>query len=148
MQVLFLQSHSTRFGRKHPSSGVFKTSTVATGTCVIVAGKSSHQQFLLRLSTFFLHICPRDEYATKLTDSKVIGTKFLLQPLGYRLDSKEIYVRFPEGRECFFFCTRSSDSGAQLASLQVGLGGPFRGDTASCAKNIISLSSAFEVNNA
>ena len=35
-------SHSTRFGRKRPSSGVFKTGTVATGTCVIVAGKSSH----------------------------------------------------------------------------------------------------------
>ena len=30
------------FGRKRPSSGVFKTSTAATGTCVIVAGKSSH----------------------------------------------------------------------------------------------------------
>ena len=42
VQVLFLQSHSTCFGRKRPSSGVFKTSTVATGTCVIVAGKSSH----------------------------------------------------------------------------------------------------------
>ena len=40
MQVLFLQGHSTCFGRKRPSSGVFKTSTAATGTCVIVAGKS------------------------------------------------------------------------------------------------------------
>ena len=29
-------------GVKRPSSGVFKTSTAATGTCVIVAGKSSH----------------------------------------------------------------------------------------------------------
>ena len=42
VQVLFLQSHSTCFGRKRLSSGVFKTSTAATGTCVIVAGKSSH----------------------------------------------------------------------------------------------------------
>ena len=42
--VLFLQSHSTCFGRKRPSSGVFKTSTAATGTCVIVAGKSSPVQ--------------------------------------------------------------------------------------------------------
>ena len=42
VQVLFLQGHSTWFGRKRPSSGVFKTSTEATGTCVIVAGKSSH----------------------------------------------------------------------------------------------------------
>ena len=38
MQVLFLQGHSTCFGRKRPSSGVFKTSTAAPGTCVIVAG--------------------------------------------------------------------------------------------------------------
>ena len=42
VQVLFLQGHSTCFGHKRPSSGVFKTSTAATGTCVIVAGKSSH----------------------------------------------------------------------------------------------------------
>ena len=42
MQVLFLQGHSTCFGHKRPLSGVFKTSTAATGTCVIVAGKSSH----------------------------------------------------------------------------------------------------------
>ena len=41
-KVLFLQGHSTCFGHKRPSSGVFKTSTAATGTCVIVAGKSSH----------------------------------------------------------------------------------------------------------
>ena len=31
-------------GVKRPSSGVFKTSTAATGTCVIVAGKSSHHK--------------------------------------------------------------------------------------------------------
>ena len=48
VQVLFLQSHSTCFERKCPSSGVFKTSTAATGTCVIVAGKSSH--LLIRAS--------------------------------------------------------------------------------------------------
>jgi len=29
-------------GVKRPSSGVFKTGTAATGTCVIVAGRSSH----------------------------------------------------------------------------------------------------------
>ena len=39
MQVLFLQGHSTCFGRKRPSSGVLKSSTAATGTCVIVAGQ-------------------------------------------------------------------------------------------------------------
>ena len=42
VKVLFLQNHSTCFGRKRPSSRVFKTDTAATGTCVIVAGKSSH----------------------------------------------------------------------------------------------------------
>ena len=36
-------------GVKRPSSGVFKTGTVATGTCVIVAGKSSH--LLIRAET-------------------------------------------------------------------------------------------------
>ena len=49
MQVLFLQGHSACFGRKRPSSGVFKTSTAATGTCVIVAGQSSH--LLIRAGT-------------------------------------------------------------------------------------------------
>ena len=46
VQVLFLQGHSTCFGRKRPSSRVFKTSTAATGTCVIAVGQSSH--FLIR----------------------------------------------------------------------------------------------------
>ena len=36
-------------GVKRPSSGVFKTITAATGTCVIVAGKSSH--LLIRAGT-------------------------------------------------------------------------------------------------
>ena len=49
VQVLFLQGLSTCFGRKRPSSGVFKTSTAATGTCVIVAGQSSH--LLIRAGT-------------------------------------------------------------------------------------------------
>ena len=49
VQVLILQGHSTCFGRKRPSSRVFKTSTAATGTCVIVAGKSSH--LLIRAGT-------------------------------------------------------------------------------------------------
>ena len=35
VQVLFLQGHSTCFGRKRPSSGVFKASTAVTGTCVL-----------------------------------------------------------------------------------------------------------------
>ena len=37
------------FGRKRPSSGVFKTSKAATVTYVIVAGKSSH--LLIRAGT-------------------------------------------------------------------------------------------------
>jgi len=36
-------------GAKRPSSGVFKTGTAATGTCVMVAGKSSH--LLIRAGT-------------------------------------------------------------------------------------------------
>jgi len=57
VQVLFLQSHSTCFGRKCPSSGVFKASTAATGTCVIVAGKSSH--LLIRAGTLVLALIRR-----------------------------------------------------------------------------------------
>ena len=45
----FCRVHSTCFGHKRPSSGVFKTSTAATGTCVIVAGQSSH--LLIRAGT-------------------------------------------------------------------------------------------------
>jgi hypothetical protein len=36
-------------GVKRPSSGVFKTGTAVTGTCVIVEGKSSH--LLIRAGT-------------------------------------------------------------------------------------------------
>ena len=46
---MLLQSHSTCFGLKRPSSGVFKTGTAATGTCVIVVGQPSH--FLIRAGT-------------------------------------------------------------------------------------------------
>jgi len=53
VQVLFLQGQSTCFGRKRPSSGVFKTGTAATGTCVIVSGQSSH--LLIRASCTVLH---------------------------------------------------------------------------------------------
>ena len=45
----FLQGHCICFWRKRPSSGVFKSSTAATGTCVIIAGKSSH--LLIRAGT-------------------------------------------------------------------------------------------------
>ena len=55
VQVLFLQGHSICFGRKRPSSGVFKTSTTATGTCVIVAGKSSHLLIRADSCTCFQH---------------------------------------------------------------------------------------------
>ena len=55
MQVLFLQSHSTCFGPKRPSSGVFKTSTAATGTCVIVVGQSSHLKLVFHLTYTMMH---------------------------------------------------------------------------------------------
>ena len=51
-------SHSTCFGRKCLSSGVFKTSTAATGTCVIVAGKSSH--LLIRAGKLMMGACARN----------------------------------------------------------------------------------------
>ena len=51
----FLQGHSTCFGRKHPSSGVFKTSRAATGTCVIVVGQPSH--LLIRAGTAPIRRC-------------------------------------------------------------------------------------------
>ena len=47
----FCRVHSTCFGGKRPSSEVFKTSTAATGTCVIVAGQSS--RLLIRAGTLF-----------------------------------------------------------------------------------------------
>jgi hypothetical protein len=44
---------TTCFGRKRPSSRVFRTSTAATGTCVIVAGKSS--RLLIRAGVLVLN---------------------------------------------------------------------------------------------
>ena len=43
-------------GVKRPSSGVFKTSTAATGTCVIVAGKSSHLLVRARTECYFCRV--------------------------------------------------------------------------------------------
>ena len=42
-------------GVRRPSSGVFKTGTAATGTCVIVAGQSSH--LLIRAGTALISRC-------------------------------------------------------------------------------------------
>ena len=47
-------THSTCYGLKRPSPGVFKTSTAATGTCVMVAGKSSH--LLIRAGTEWIQL--------------------------------------------------------------------------------------------
>ena len=55
VQVLFLQSHSTCFGRKRPSSEVFKTIMAATGTCVIVAGKSTRLLIRAGMNACFGH---------------------------------------------------------------------------------------------
>ena len=73
MQVLFLQGHSTCFGRKRPSSEVFKTSTAVTGTCVIVAGKSSH--LLIRAGTENIEWLCRNKTCTVLHQ---VGVSFEL----------------------------------------------------------------------
>ena len=73
MQVLFLQSHSKCFGRKRPSSGVFKTSTTATGTCVIVAGKSSHH--LIRTLIWWCDDLPATITHVPVTAVPVLNTR-------------------------------------------------------------------------
>ena len=86
MQVLFLQSHSTCFGRKRPSSGVFKTSTAATGTCVIVAGKSSH--LLIRAGTALIRRC--DDLPATITHVPVAAELVLNTPDDGRLRPKHV----------------------------------------------------------
>ena len=81
MQVLFLQGHSTCFGRKRPSSGVFKNSTAATGTCVIVAGQSSH--LLIRAGTALIK--RRDDLPATITHVPVAAVLVLNTPDDGRL---------------------------------------------------------------
>ena len=78
MRVLFLQGHSTCFGRKRPSSGVFKTGTADTGTRVIVAGKSSH----------LLRRC--DDLPTTITHVSVAAVLVLNTPDDGRLRPKHV----------------------------------------------------------
>ena len=87
MQVLFLQSHSTCFGRKRPSSGVFKTSTAGTGTGVIVAGKSSH--LLIRARTPVL-IRRCDDLPATITPVPVAAVLVLNTPDDGRLHPKHV----------------------------------------------------------
>ena len=86
MQVLFLQGHSICFGRKRPSSGVFKNSTAATGTCVIVAGKSSH--LLIRAGTALIWRC--DDFPATITHVPVAAVLVLNTPDDGRLRPKHV----------------------------------------------------------
>ena len=86
MQVLFLQGHSTCFGRKRPSSGVFKTSTAATGTCVIVAGQSSH--LLIRAGTALIRRC--DDLPATITHVPVAAVLVLNTPDDGRFRPKHV----------------------------------------------------------
>jgi len=86
VQVLFLQGHSTCFGRKRPSSGVFKTSTAATGTCVIVAGKSSH--LLIGAGTALIRRC--DDLPATITHVPVAAVLVLNTPDDRRLRPKHV----------------------------------------------------------
>ena len=79
MQVLFLQGHSSCFGRKSPSSGVFKTSTAATGTRVIVVGQSSH---------LLIRRC--DDWPTTITHVTVAAVLVLNTPDDGRLSPKHV----------------------------------------------------------
>ena len=87
VQVLFLQSHSTCFGPKRPSSGVFKISTAATGTCVIVSGKSSH--LLIRAGVPAL-IRRCDDLPATITHVPVAAVLVLNTPDDGRLRPKHV----------------------------------------------------------
>ena len=80
-------SHSTCFSHKRPSSGVFKTSTAATGTCVIVAGKSSH--LLVRAGTLAL-IRRCDDLPATITHVPVAAILVLNTPDDGRLCPKHV----------------------------------------------------------
>ena len=80
---------STCFGRKRPSSGVFKTSTAATGTCVIVAGKSSH--LLIRAGTAVPALIRRcDDLPATKTHVPVAAVPVLNIPEDGRLRPKHV----------------------------------------------------------
>ena len=79
VQISFLQGHSTCFGRKRPSSGVSKTSTAATGTCVIVTGQSSH---------LLIRIC--DDLPATITHVPVAAVLVLDTPDDGRLRPKHV----------------------------------------------------------
>ena len=89
MKVLFLQGHSKCFGRKRPPSGVFKTSTEATGTCVIVAGQSSH--LLIRAGTAVPALIRRcDDLPATIIHVPLAAVLVLNTPDGGRLRPKHV----------------------------------------------------------
>ena len=82
-------SHSTCFRRKRPSSGVLKTSTAATGTCVIVAGKSAHLH--IRAGTAFPALIRRcDDLPATITHVPVAAVLVLNTPDDGRLRLKHV----------------------------------------------------------
>jgi len=91
VHVLFLQSHSTCFGRKRPSSGIFKTSTAATGTCVIVAGKSSHLLITIIIISSVPALIRRcDDLPATITHVPVAAVQVLNTPDDGRLRPKHV----------------------------------------------------------
>ena len=95
VQVLFLQSLHVS-GVKRPSSGVFKTCTAATGTCVIVAGRSSHHHIRAETCRVTAEIQPAQcwiklvFYLTCIIEAVELITRHMLintwKELQYRLD--------------------------------------------------------------
>ena len=53
-------------GVKRPSSGVLKTGTAATGTCVMVAGRSSHHHMVHHVGVLFELYYDAREHKSKI----------------------------------------------------------------------------------
>ena len=74
------------FRAQAPSSGVFKTSRAATGTCVIVAGKSSH--LLIRAVPALIRRC--DDLPATITHIPVATLLVLNTPDDGHLRPKHV----------------------------------------------------------
>ena len=114
MQFLFLHSHSTYFGRKRPSSGVFKTGTAVNGTCVIVAGKSSHH--LIRAGTVG---CLRPKHVEWLCRNK---TCTVLHQVGFYLTYTMMHGNTKLKNTCLLLTSVSTCFEHHYAHLQENKG--------------------------
>ena len=76
------------FGRKRPSSGVFKTSTTATGTCDIVAGKTSHHLIRTEKVSALIRRC--DDLPATITHVPVAVVPVSNTPDDRRLRQKHV----------------------------------------------------------